>query len=565
MADGPKFRRKFKKTSAPVDASPEDDLRPVEPLKRPERKPAPQVDDSDKKIEAAKAAAIQAKREAEAKKAAKEHAKRTAVKRAATTPAAQKAKELANEMSENSVESKKSAQAAAIAKAKSQANARRVKVTQTRRAEDSAEAQTQALEKQRAEKAKADAEAKRLAAEKAEAERIAKEKASAERAAKAEADAKAKAETERLAAEKAEADRIAKEKAAAEAEAKRVAQEKAALKAEEDRLAAEEAEAKKKAEADRIAKEKALEEQAAKDAKLKAEQAALAAKAEADAKAENARIAATAAAPLALAPSDRTEAATERAAPVQATASSAEKSDWDQLGSFSVDEAHLTRNRIVTASREDASHTAFDVLRTRLLQVLSQNNWRRVAITSPSKDCGKTFTAANLAISLSRQENCRTLLLDCDMRRPSLHKVMGVKPSHPMGDMLRGKVSATDHLLRLGENSFHAGHNIAFGFNSVIEPYASELLQDPRTEDSLDLLEDQLEPDVMLFDLPPALFYDDVIAFRPLFDGVLMVIGGGTTTEKEIKEVERRLGEDTPLLGMVLNKAEGSKIDRYRY
>nr|MDJ0823308.1 CpsD/CapB family tyrosine-protein kinase [Paracoccaceae bacterium] len=223
------------------------------------------------------------------------------------------------------------------------------------------------------------------------------------------------------------------------------------------------------------------------------------------------------------------------------------------------------RQPLSDSARNDPAHTAFDVLRTRLLQALSDNGWRRVAITSPSKDCGKTFTAANLAISLSRQENCRTLLLDCDMRRPSLHRVMGVPAPGAIGDMLRGHVDPREHLLRMGQNSVHAGRNIAFGFNAMIEPYASELLQDPRAVQMLDRIEDMYEPDVMLFDLPPALFYDDVIAFRPQFDGVLLVIGGGLTTEKEVREVERRLGDQTPLLGMVLNKAEGTEHNKYRY
>lgn len=238
---------------------------------------------------------------------------------------------------------------------------------------------------------------------------------------------------------------------------------------------------------------------------------------------------------------------------------------WASLAEFSVDARHLNRNRIITAARDDPAHTSFDVLRTRLLQALSDNGWKRVAITSPGKDCGKTFTAANLAISLSRQENCRTLLLDCDMRRPSLHRVMGVEKPGSVGDMLRGKLAPEEHLLRMGRNPVHAGRNIAFGFNDTVEPYASELLQDPRTREALDRIEARLHPDVILFDLPPALFYDDVIAFRPLFDGVLLVIGGGLTTEKEVREVERRLGADTPLLGMVLNKAEGTDHARYTY
>lgn len=238
---------------------------------------------------------------------------------------------------------------------------------------------------------------------------------------------------------------------------------------------------------------------------------------------------------------------------------------WAALGEVTVDERHLHRNRIITARRDDPAHTAFDVLRTRLLQALSEHGWKRVAITSPGQGCGKTFTAANLAISLSRQENCRTVLMDCDLRRPTLHQVMGIDRPGSVGDMLRGRISPEEHLKRMGPNPVQAGRNIAFGFNDVVEPYASELLQDPRTAETLNRIETDLGADVMLFDLPPALFYDDVIAFRPLFDGVLLVVGGGLTTEKEIKEVERRLGEGTPLLGMVLNKAEGTEMDRYTY
>jgi Mrp family chromosome partitioning ATPase len=134
-----------------------------------------------------------------------------------------------------------------------------------------------------------------------------------------------------------------------------------------------------------------------------------------------------------------------------------------------------------------------------------------------------------------------------------------------MGDVLRGTIEIEEHFKRLGENDFHGGHNIAFGFNDVIEPFAAELLQDPRATEVMNTIQQAYQPDVMLFDLPPALYYDDVIAFRPQFDGVLLVIGGGLTTEKEIREVERRLGDTTPLLGMVLNKAENADFQKYQY
>ncbi|UMA64379.1 exopolysaccharide biosynthesis protein [Roseivivax marinus] len=238
---------------------------------------------------------------------------------------------------------------------------------------------------------------------------------------------------------------------------------------------------------------------------------------------------------------------------------------WDRLGAIPVDERVLDRNRIVSASRYDPAHVQFDVLRTRLVQALAERNWSRVAITSPTKGCGKTFTAANLGIALSRQSDVRTLVLDLDLRRPSLHKVFGRREGGAIGDMLRGRTAPETHLKKLGPNGFNAGRGIAFGFNDTPEPYPAELLQDPRTAETLDELEAIYEPSVMLFDLPPALAADDVLALRPHFDAVLLVVGGGLTNQKEIREVERRLGEDTPLLGIVLNRAEGANSKKYAY
>ncbi|MCE0505421.1 P-loop NTPase [Roseivivax sp. GX 12232] len=238
---------------------------------------------------------------------------------------------------------------------------------------------------------------------------------------------------------------------------------------------------------------------------------------------------------------------------------------WARLQPFALDERMLDRNRIITASRYDPAYSSFDVLRTRLLQALSERGWTRVAITSPTQGCGKTFTAANLAISLARQENCRTILFDTDLRNPSLGKVFGLRGTGVIGNMFRGQVTPADHLRRVGPNAIHAGHNLAVGFNEAPETYASELLQDPRTARTLATIEENYDPDVMLFDMPPALYGDDVIAMRPCLDAVILVVGGGLTTEREIREVERRLGTETPLLGVVMNRAEGSSARKYSY
>jgi Mrp family chromosome partitioning ATPase len=231
--------------------------------------------------------------------------------------------------------------------------------------------------------------------------------------------------------------------------------------------------------------------------------------------------------------------------------------NWLSLPAVDLDPGALSSNLVVSATRDHETHATFDVLRTRLLHALAEKGWRRVAVTSPGANCGKTFTCVNLAASLARKTNCRTVLLDCDMRRPSLHHALGLVPEQPISDMFRGEVPVDQHLLRLGANRIDAvENNLALGLNNQEEPYASEILQSDQMERCLQQIEAQFDPTVMLFDLPPALFFDDVLAMRSHFDAVLMVIGGGLTTPKEIREAERRLGSDTPLLGMVLNHAE---------
>jgi Mrp family chromosome partitioning ATPase len=238
---------------------------------------------------------------------------------------------------------------------------------------------------------------------------------------------------------------------------------------------------------------------------------------------------------------------------------------WDSLPEIPVNERLLDENLIITATRHDPAHATFDVLRTRLVQTLTDKGWSRVGITSPTQDCGKSFVAMNLAIALSRYENCRTVLMDMDLRKPSLADMLGIHNPGSMGDFLRGDREVQDQFHRFGENSLKIGKRLAVGLNDRIESYAAELLARETSHLRIEEMEDDLAPDVVLYDLPPALALDDVIAFRQMYDGVLIVAGGGQTTSPEIREVMRRLGDDIPLLGVVLNKADNVQAQDYSY
>lgn len=229
---------------------------------------------------------------------------------------------------------------------------------------------------------------------------------------------------------------------------------------------------------------------------------------------------------------------------------------WSRLPQLPVNASALDQQLVITASRTDPAHSAFDVLRTRLVQALADKGWTRVAITSPTAGCGKSFTAINLAITLSRYDDCRTVLMDMDMRKHGLMQYLGVKNAPAIGDYLRGLSPLENHFCRLGANALQLGDTLAIALNGRAESYAAELFHQAKTGDVLDEMEEALEPEVILFDLPPALAQDDVIAFRPHFDCVLMVVGGGITTAEDVREATRRIGEDKPILGVILNKAD---------
>lgn len=229
---------------------------------------------------------------------------------------------------------------------------------------------------------------------------------------------------------------------------------------------------------------------------------------------------------------------------------------WEVLGRVELDPRRLARNRVISAGRTDPAHVSFDLLRTRMLQALRARGWSRVGITSPSPGCGKTFVTANLALSLARRPSCRALVMDMDLRIPNLANVLGIDAPGEMRGFLAGTRSIERHFRRLAPN-------LAAGLNATPARDSAELLQEPATVAALDAVQAALRPDVTLYDLPPALVCDDVLAFLPRVDAVLLVAGGGTTTAEEIRACERLFGDQAPLLGVILNKAEDPKIEPY--
>ena len=218
---------------------------------------------------------------------------------------------------------------------------------------------------------------------------------------------------------------------------------------------------------------------------------------------------------------------------------------------------HLRANRIVTYERADPAHIAYDMMRTRLLQFVRSNGWNSVAITSPTANCGKTTTCLNLAFSLAYQQDTRTVLMDVDLRRPAMAQMLGLKEAHSMSRILDGTGLIEDNFVRYGET-------LAIGTNDHPSRYPSELLQHQAAAEALEKVRTQLAPDVMLYDMPPMMSNDDVMAFLPHVDCVLLVAAAESSTIDEIDRCERELGAQTNVLGVILNKCRYT-VEKYGY
>ncbi|WP_340109344.1 CpsD/CapB family tyrosine-protein kinase [Pikeienuella sp. HZG-20] len=245
--------------------------------------------------------------------------------------------------------------------------------------------------------------------------------------------------------------------------------------------------------------------------------------------------------------------ASPAAAPTEASAL------WESLREVELSAGQLHRSRIVTYAKTDVAHIPFDLLRTRLLKVFRDNGWRRIAITSPTKGCGKTLVATNLAFSFARQPDLKTLLVDMDLKAPTISRILGLKEVSPIAWFLNGQTPLESAVVRFGDN-------LALALNGERVRDSTELIQDEMTSKRLDAAVKRLDPDIVIYDLPPMLVSDDAIAFMDQVDCVLMVAAGGQTKAKEIEYCEQMFVDHVNFLGVLLNKGEDDVSGRaYEY
>jgi Mrp family chromosome partitioning ATPase len=223
--------------------------------------------------------------------------------------------------------------------------------------------------------------------------------------------------------------------------------------------------------------------------------------------------------------------------------------EYTRTKSFYASADLLEANRIVSVQGPGAAAGAFRMLRTQVLQRMMENNWRSLAIFSPCRDEGKTTMAINLAISLANDHLHTVLLVDFDLKRPTVAAKLGVSPKKGTDDLLRGEADVEECL-------YHPD-----GFDRLVllparaaMDNSSEALAGRRGRELVAELRSRYPDRIVLFDLPPILETDDALAFAPLVECGLVVVAEGMTKREDLLRCMELLHK-TPIVGTVLNRA----------
>jgi capsular exopolysaccharide synthesis family protein len=198
---------------------------------------------------------------------------------------------------------------------------------------------------------------------------------------------------------------------------------------------------------------------------------------------------------------------------------------------------------------------AYRALRTSLLLSSAGGPPNTIVFTSPIPQDGKTMTSMNIAIVLAQQGK-RVLLVDADLRRPSMHLAFGLSQQPGLSNILSGSAVAREVTAPTGQR------NLFVVPAGALPPQPSELLSSALMEDLLTQWRE--EYDHVIIDSPPVLSVTDAVLLAVRADAVLLVIRSGQTTSGAVRRAcDLLLNVKCNLLGLVLNAADVASFGDY--
>ena len=231
--------------------------------------------------------------------------------------------------------------------------------------------------------------------------------------------------------------------------------------------------------------------------------------------------------------------------------------DVSVIGTITHDDEAAQSPLLVAAHPHSQRSEAFRRLRTNLQFLDVTDNLRTMVVTSSIPGEGKSTTAINLAITLG-DAGTRVLLVDADLRRPSVAKYMGLEGSVGLTTVLIGRAAIQDVVQPWGNGQLHVLPS------GQIPPNPSELLGSRTMADLLALLGERY--DAIIIDTPPLLPVTDAAILARLTGGAIVVVGTHTLHNNQLQESLGALESvGARVLGIVLNRVPVKLTGSYQY
>ena len=218
----------------------------------------------------------------------------------------------------------------------------------------------------------------------------------------------------------------------------------------------------------------------------------------------------------------------------------------------------IAKNRCVGFFSNRQGVEPYRVLRTQIFQRTLDKGSNTLMVTSPLSEEGKSLTAINLSFVIAKEFKQTVLLVDCDLRQQSIHKILGIPSEKGLADYMLDNYPLEKIIIWPGVEKM----TLISGGRTIWR--SSELLGAPRMKELVAEMKTRYPDRYVIFDLPPVLSVADALAFAPLVDSVVMVVQAGKTPLPDVKKALGALPQEK-ILGIVLNRHNVSPETSYYY
>jgi len=228
---------------------------------------------------------------------------------------------------------------------------------------------------------------------------------------------------------------------------------------------------------------------------------------------------------------------------------------------FDLEREEVDRPELITEySPKSTASESYRGIRTSLLFSSADKVPKVILITSAGPSEGKTLTSTNLAITMA-QAGSRVVIVDCDMRKPKVHKMFNLSRDKGMSSVL----VSNDLESKLDEVVIHADiPNLDVIPCGPIPPNPSEIIGSQKMKRIMELLQEKY--DRIIVDSPPITAVTDSTVLAKFVDGVMLVVHAGVTPRQVVKTgLEQLQGVEANILGAVLNDVDTGKESYYYY